>query len=370
MTTMDKKKPDVVFNILETMLRNSPEASYSRLNPALRSCLGDCISADLPFLPDTFSRIYNELRGSWWFGDGAGSAMGEHYYAQAIAVNHAAAYQSFEQFAGRPGVLWEENAGLPVRLHVGAEFTWKGTFLTVTSMRADSLVACAYKEVPDSIEGIKVGATIGRYNEPHVITSVKRAGGAFLVRAVKSKLIKDDRTVSRRLTISYEEIAEFRRSEKARLKKILARIAECDPEKDAAELTKAINAEKFRHFCLEEIRAAFAKREGWVANQDRVGSWRKGRGHAWLDVKATLLRVKGDSVECSNGNRVSLASVRRALPILLDRRGDCGRLDLPLDGHTLTQIDAEGVTVGCTEVPWAEIDLIKSVVMATPGGSR
>ncbi len=130
---------DIVFNIIQQVLSNSPEASYVRLNGALRRILGDCISADLPFQPDTFRRIYNDLRGRWWFGDGGGSHVGEHFYSHAVAVNHASAYQSFEKFAGRPGVLWEENSGVTIRLTVGSEFTWHGYYVTVTSLRSDSI---------------------------------------------------------------------------------------------------------------------------------------------------------------------------------------------------------------------------------------
>lgn len=356
---------DVVFNILQQMLAASPEASYVRLNGALRAVLSNCISAALPFQINTFQRVYDELRGGRWFGDGAGSAMGEHYYSHAISCNHASAYQSFEQFAGRPGVLWEEDANIPVRLHVGAEFTWKGCFLKVTSMRSDSLVACAYKEAADdSGNGIKVGQLIGSYNEPYVITARQRDGAAVVLRAIKSKRASADRTVSKRLTISYAEIAEFRRTEKARLKVILGKIADCDPAKDAARLTKGINAEKFRHFQLEEVRAAFIKRQDWAANQGRVDSWRKGTGEAWLDVKENLLRVAGDSVECSNGNRVSLAAVRRVLPILLDGRRKTASLQLPLDGHMINRTDARGVTIGCTTVAWSEVELVQKVLEA------
>ena len=97
-------KKDHVFTILETLLRNSPERSYKRLNPALCSTLHDCIEADLPFLPDTFKRIYYELRGGCWFGDGAGSHHGEDFYTRAVSVNHASACISFENFAERPAV--------------------------------------------------------------------------------------------------------------------------------------------------------------------------------------------------------------------------------------------------------------------------
>lgn len=354
-------KDDPVFNILRAMLSSSPEASYKRLNPALRCTLSDCISADLPFRLNTFNRIYNELRGHWWFGDGGGSYVGEHYYSQACLLNHASAYQSFEHFAGRPGVLWEQNAKTPERLHVGSRFSWKGCFVEVTSMRKDSLVACTYKDSCDSIKGLKVGALVS-YPNPHVITSAKRDGNAVLLRVVKAPVTHGERKVARRFTIGYEEVAEFRRTEKARLKKVLEAIATCDP-KDAAKLSKQIASEHFRHFQLEEVNTAFSKRKDWLTDQTRIEAWRSGTNGAWLDVKGILLRVNGDAVECSNGNSVSVSAARRVLPIIMDRRRSAGSLDLPLDGFQINRVSDAGVTVDCTLVPWPEIDYLKLTLL-------
>ncbi len=203
---------NTVFNIIQQMLTNSPEASYKRLNPALRQTLKSCISADLPFLPDTFSDIYTKLRGRYWFGDGAGSHCGEHFYSHAIACNHISAAQSFERFAKRPPVLWEEDVETPFRLHVGATFTWKGNCVEVTSMKADRLIACTYK---------------------------------------------GERIIARRFTIPYSEIAKFRDTEKQRLNGILTRIANCDPESEA--IRKEVKLHPFRRFQLEKINSAFDK---------------------------------------------------------------------------------------------------------------
>lgn len=161
---------DIVFDICQRMLANSSERSYKRLNPALRGTLANCIAADLPFQPTTFRKIYNELRGGWFFGDGAGSHIGEGFYNLACEHNHASAQQSFEKFAGRPACLWEENAKPPLRLHVGAQFTWQGYYVTVTSMRKDDLVACTYKDSSPTIRGLKVGAVI--CYDPEYITEV------------------------------------------------------------------------------------------------------------------------------------------------------------------------------------------------------
>lgn len=348
---------DIVFDIIEKMLCNSPEASYKRLNPALWSTLQNCIEADLPFQPDTFSQIYNQLRGGYWFGDGAGSAMGEHFYTTSCSVNHASAQQSFERYAGRPGVLWEENAAQPNRLCVGSRFTWKGHFVEVTSMRADSLVAVTRKSAMREACGIAPGATFG-YHPKYTILSSKREGAHAVLRVIKSKNPAGDNDIVRRFTIKYAEIVELRRSAKKRLNLMLGKIIGCDPSKDANRLTKEINAEHFRHFELEEIQKAFAKRKEWLAAQDQISAWRAGTNGAWLNVKSVMLGVREDRVECSTGNGVSLVAARKVFPVLLEHRKKSTALSLPLDSYQIERVGSAGVKIGCTVVPWSEIDLI------------
>lgn len=350
------QEPDIVYSILEQMLDASPEASYKRLNPALRSTLQNCIEADLPFQKDTFERIYSGLRGGWWFGDGAGSSMGEHYYSLACRVNHSSAQQSFEQFAERPGVLWEEDSKAPERLHVGSQITWKGVCLTVTSMRKDSLVACSYKDVERDHDRLKPGSFIG-YSE-RIITSAKRDGKATIIRVIDAPRSNGDRVLAKRLTIKYSEIAELRKTCRARVKAMVEKIAACNPDKDRARLTKEINAEHFRHFELEEIQAAFSKRVKWLASEVTVEAWRNGTGGAWLDSHDTLIRLRADRVECSNGNSISKAAAKAVLPVLLDNRKKTVDLDVRVDSYTIDRVSKDGVKIGCTRVPWPEVERI------------
>lgn len=348
---------DIVFDICERMLRNSPKRSFSRLNPALRSTLANCIEADLPFQLETFQRIYSELRGHYWFGDGAGSSVGERFYTFACGVNHASAQQSFENFAERPACLWEENAKTPERLYVDAQFTWRGHYATVTSMRKDSLVACTYKDYRPRVEGLKLGATLG-YNPEYVITSSKKDGAATLCRLVKAKKTEGDRDIAKRFVISYSDIATYRREAKAKLKVMLEKIAKCDPETEAATITAAVNAAHFRHWELEDVRAAFLKRKDWINQSRTLEDWRRGKGEAWIDIKAIAIRVREDLVECSNGNSVNKAECARALPVLLANRNKSMSLDYPLGAYLINSVKPTGVEVGCTLVPWEEIDLI------------
>jgi hypothetical protein len=358
-------KQDSVFDICQTMLAHSPKASYQRLNPALRDTLANCISADLPFKPDTFLRVYNELRGGWWFGDCGGSSVGEHFYTTAVGANHASACQSFDNFAKRPGVLWEEDAKTPVRLCVGSQFTWLGHFVTVTSMRKDSLVACTYKQCVDYPCGIQIGSQIGYGANAHVITAAKRDGKATILRVIKSRQ-DDGRDIERRFTITYAQIAEYRKTAKARLNEVLEAVEKCNLDSDGerSNLTKLVSAQHFRHWELEQVNTAFARRKDWIANQSRIDDWRKNVNGAWLDVNGIFLRVNGDLVECSNGNCVSVAAVRRVLPIVLDNRHGAA-LHLPVDGYTIKSTSAIGVKIGCTMVPWTEVDYVEKIIQAT-----
>lgn len=371
---------DPVFTILSTMLANSPEASYVRLNGALCGTLRDCINADLPFRRDTFSRIYKELRGGWWFGDGAGSAMGEHFYTLACSVNHASAYQSFEAFAGRPGVLWENDAGNPARLHVGAQFHWKGHYVTVTSMRADRLVACTYKGGDDKRnEGVRVGNIIGKHDKPFVVTASKKDGKAVVLRVAPTEKKGWNSEINRRFTISYAEIIEFRRTASARLKAVLKRIRECNPEQDREAIRKEVAAAHFRHWELEQVNAAINEafkavfaaeaQARAVANRKAdFAKWRAGKGEGFCPVDGIFLRLKNDRVECSNGNSVTRDAVARVMPLLLDRKTDAMKrpvaVGLPLDGYQVERLDRTGVKVGCTVVPWTEVEHVAKVLKA------
>lgn len=352
----------IVHHIIANLLRNSPKSSYQRLNPALRDTLGNCIAAGLPFQPDTFARIYRDCDGSFWFGDGAGSHVGENFYTLACEMNHTTACQSFERWAKRPAVLWEEDVQTPTRLHVGARFTWQGHYLTVTSLRTDRLVACTYKDTPAIPRGLKVGATIGDYNHPHVVTAAKKVGARWQLSAIPARPDHDSRCVDRRFTIAYADIAEFRRTENQRVKALLERIEDSAAELDRTALAAEISAAHFRHFQLERINAAWQRRMKARPRAESVAAWRSGANGAWLETDAILLRIKDGSVECSNGNRVSLAAARRTLPILLARRRITGDCELPLDGHTIERTGSNGVQIGCTLVPWSEIERLKPLL--------
>lgn len=154
---------------------------------------------------------------------------------------------------------------------------------------------------------------------------------------------------------------------------MLGKIAQCNPEQDGPALTKEINSLSLRHIDLEEIRDAFTKRKAWQeANatdeekarkfKENIAQWRAGRGGAFLNTDNIMLRVFGEQVQCTNGNSISLATARTVLPVILDRRHANENLSLPLDSYRVERVSAEGVKIGCTLVPWEEVELLQKLL--------
>lgn len=122
----------------------------------------------------------------------------------------------------------------------------------------------------------------------------------------------------------------------------------------------------------EMLAQAAVNRQRWIE-----GVW-DGRIHHSLPI---ALRVQGDKVQTSNGTSVSLIGARRAWPVLQEARArvyDAGkplyRADLaervrevwdkffhPFEFRHLTQ---DQLRVGCSNIPWSEIERIAPTVMA------
>lgn len=354
------KATDPVYEIIASMQRSSPEKSFKRLNPALRSTLGNCIEADIPFQGDTFHRIFHSLRGSWWFGSGNGSEAGEHFYSLACNVRHSSACQSFEQFADRPPILWEEDAKTPIRLHVGSRFHWKGEYVTVTSLKPDRLVACTYKDADyRQTDCIKVGGVI----DDHVVTKAKKSGKGYDLRVVPTKAKSYSREIDRRFTITYKEIEEVRKTAKAKLRALIRKIEQCDPEKDREEIAKEVNAACLRHWEKEEVSAAWSKVIKSKEDASRITAWREGQGGAWFGGNSQIIcRVTSAHVETSNGHCVRRAAAEQVIPLLLDLQKAALKtltpINAPLEGYVIREAGPKGVQIGCTLIPWREVEYV------------
>lgn len=114
--------------------------SYSRLNAVMADAVKLAIDSEMAFDPDDFRYIYDEFRGSYWFGE----SKGEHFYTAACLVGNVSACQSFEEFAGRPPLIYKSK-----RLHIGSMFRWENRTVKVTSYGNDArgwyVGVCSYK---------------------------------------------------------------------------------------------------------------------------------------------------------------------------------------------------------------------------------
>ena len=106
-----------------------------------------------------------------------------------------------------------------------------------------------------------------------------------------------------------------------------------------------------------------AERERLAASYDAdLERWMNGEPvHRWFgDVR---LRINGKHVETSTGQSATVESVRRALPIVLRRRNSFGPVcNLMVDSFEVVEQSTEGVKVGCTLVPWAEVERLQALL--------
>ncbi len=349
----------------------SPGRSWRRLNSALQDTLTAAITAHLSFLPDDVAAISHDMNGAYWLGDGAGSALGERYYSLSVGCCHTPACISFERYAGRPAALWSEDNKTPQRLHVGSEFTWKAQKLTVTSMKPDHFVACSYHG--RSFEG-RDAICIGQFEnlgdrKYRQIEGIKRKGDEVTIRF--SAPVEDpySRKVERLVRITFEELVTKRKEYEANRRLALKDIAVADtPEVlDAVSRRLAsIGADAYRHFDIEDFRAAIAEREkGFGVERAEAADLKR-----WIAgeplrrfFQTVRLRVWNGNVETSTGQRASVDSVRKALPIILRRRQSFGPVsNLMVDGFAVVEQNTDGVKVGCTLIPWAEVERLPKLL--------
>lgn len=335
----------------------SPGRSWSRLNAALQETLSGAIAGHLSFEPDDFSAIANDMHGAYWLGNGSG-ALGERYYTMAVRFGHTPACISFERYADRPPALWSEKVKSPGRLFIGEDFTWQGMRLTVTNMMSEYLVACSYGD---------------RADEPHVyyenhyrrIEHAAPIDNGCVALRVSAPMNSPDRKPERIVKIKYAELAAVRKAADKQRKDVLSAIADVKTFAALAELTEqAFNAPRgtFRHFDIEDFRKALAERRDKFGKADveaeQLQRWLAG-GRLTAALSEVRLRVNGEYVETSTGHSVSLSSARRALPAVMQcRRAGAVVCSDPIsvDIHTVNRISPEGVRIGCTLIPWSEVD--------------
>lgn len=359
---------------------NSPGRSWARLNGALSSTLDASITAHLSFLPDDFSAMFREMSGGYWMGNSSGDQTGEAFYSHAVKVGHTAACISFEKFAGRPAAMWPEKVKTPARLCIGSSFTWDGVGVTVTNMRVDHLIACSYKYGPyrgNDDHQLAHGDLMYAESKQRKVEDVKRSeNGDLLIRLGEIVPHGDSSKIERRFQITYDELAEKRKEFDVRRNNALSAIAAIETPEALVDLTAELNlagVRFYRHFDIEAIREAItAKRNAFsdTANQDaerlreasQLQRWQTGESVPAY-FKTVSLRIRGEFVETSTGQSVHLASAQALLPWVIKNRERRGPIkDKQVDLHEVRTFTDDGVQIGCTLVPWSEVDRLSSVL--------
>ncbi len=372
------------YNAVRMIYDASPGRSWRRLNGALHGVLDAAITARLSFLPDDFRAIYQDMNGGYWMGNSEGSACGERYYRVMVEIGHTPACVAFEKYAGRPAALWSEDVKTPVRLHIGSEFTWMQKKLTVTNMLQDRLVACSYKgsQYGDSRRAIGIGAfeRLNDCNYRQVEEIVPYPDGAATIRFGPPIPDPYARKVDRIFKITFEDLYDVRAKHDKARRIALSEITSAGSLEGLESISTGIAqqpAGTYRHFDTEDIRKAIAEREKALgldrerlrrsaayakAEADALERWVKGenaRGY----FQTVRLRVRDGKVETSTGQYASVESVRRALPVVLRRRNSFGPVrNLRVDSFNVVEQTTVGVKVGCTLVPWPEVERLEALI--------
>ena len=368
----DKSRSPAYMAVLN-IYANSPGKSWRRLADAIDSALRAAITAHLPFIETDFTDICEDFKGGYWMGDSG--TLGERYYCLAVKVEHTPACISFEKYANRPAALWAEDVKTPSRLCVGSEFTWEGCRVIVTTMKQNHFVACSYKS--DSDDGHDEMPMVGEVNyvlgHYRLIESFKDVEGGGLLLRAGPKCERPKRRPDRVFKIKYEDLAAKRKEYDAARRKILADIRGSKSLEELAAVREAIKAKgrsAYRHFDIEDFRAAFAEWESNLAEPqlnalnekreaERLKQWLAGEnvGSMFTVVK---LRIKGVYVETSTGHSATVESAKKLLPwAMIMRRKGVTKVDKRLDVYDIRGFTKDGIQIGCTLVPWSEIDRIK-----------
>jgi hypothetical protein len=243
-------------------------------------------------------------------------------------------------------------------------------------MREDHLIACSYDRSRyrgrDSELAIGQFENLydGKYRATEEITTLPDSAVAIRFSApVEDPYGHNKPTSIARIT--YEDLGGARRRHEQRRREALKAIADA-PDWDAL---KKVTAEivgqptgTYRHFDIEDIRKAILEREKPFKDArteaDALAMWRDGRTvNRYFETVA--LRVRNGRVETSTGQSAAVESVRTALPVILRRRNSFGPVrNLTVDGYRVVDQSAAGVKVGCTLIPWGEVERLPAMLAA------
>jgi hypothetical protein len=368
------KHRGAAYRAVKFVYDESPGRSWQRLNGALQQTLSAAIECHLSFEEDDFRAMYSDMNGGYWMGNSVGSVCGESFYSYAVKMGNRAACISFEKYAGRPSALWAEKVKTPERLCIGSEFTWDGLQVKVTNMRSDHLIACSYKDNPEAgsygkLKQDSINYIDGAYRK---VEELKRLDdGSILLRTSPPlKSNHESRIPDRRFKITYKELAAKRKEYDATLKQALKDIRETATPAELQTVSERLNSagrHAYRHFDIEEMRGAIneqretfnkreVKRQQELAEAEALARWQAGEnGRGFFST--VRLRVSGPYVETSTGHSVTIESVKRSLDWALKHRSRFGPVkNKHIDLHPIKRFTSEGVLIGCTMVPWTEVE--------------
>lgn len=376
-----KNLPSPALQFVAHAWDSIPGGSWQRLNSGMYSALKNAIRSGMKFDPQDIWAMSERFNAGRWitqggeglYGLAAGSARGSVNTSGAIAL---------EAYLERPAYLWAERSKTPERLYVGAQFTWRGHRVTVTSIGPESLVACTYKDEPDTDRDV-VGYVAYAFGEYRRVEAVAKTETDQIMVRYSEKLPKGDqsRTIAKRFTVPHAELTAERKAYEARRKKYEKLFAAAQTFADLDAASGAAQAEgeaAYRHFDIEILRdsastarkrikdaMSAAEQEAWQLAHDKqlaaeLDRWTKGEEIA-RHFSIVRLRIRNGWVETSTGQRATVKGSRLALAFIRRHRAKgwaSNGTTFDLDAFPLERIEAKGVQIGCTFVPMAEIDRI------------
>lgn len=316
-----------------------PHTSWQRLNSGMYSALSNAIGSGMKFEPGDIGYIYFHFDASYWIGEkceglyasACGGERGDYNLSAAIA---------FEKHWGRPAWLWAEETKTPKRLHVGAQFLWKGHRVHITSFNDanKSLIACTYKTGQRT--------TIdSRFTITHEELMAVRAEADALVRGFVKRM-KAAETMEQLHAVN----AEVARIGAAGFRHFDAETLRAESEKVATAIRKSVDESDRQEYYRQLDASHDADLERWTKGED-----------IHRHFNTVRLRIKDSYVETSTMQRATVKSARRALMFVNKYReigwqsnGETHEVDkFPIKSITATE-----VVVGCTTIPMSEVDRI------------
>lgn len=361
-------------------------ASGQKRGHALYAALANAIDCGLDFAKGDFVYLRDKLDLSSWIGESGIESMYSTACGGERASSNPSAALAIEHMLKREPFMWAEETRTTKRLHVDSRLTWKGVFVTVTSFddKEKTLTACSYKrERNDGEDGIgKRSYFKGNY---HTLDALKQCADGSLIVRFSPPVEHEPEKVDRRFTITCAELTELRKDYDRRRRvheKAIAAATTLDEVEVSRVRAAAEGREAYRHFDIEILSEAVARRkeeiEGAMDRAERELSQQEQNRrckeqHAanlekWLageDVRDFIysgdvrIRINGDYVETSNGNRVTIDAACATLAFVAKYRESGWAMNgrkHDVDAFKLERVGSEGIQIGCTFLPWSEVD--------------